>query len=55
MPEFIPSSAIAAGQKNTRAAKYKGRKGQQEERKVRMEEIDEARVENLLETRSVFA
>jgi ribosome biogenesis protein BRX1 len=46
---------VAAGQKNVRAAKYKGRKGQQEERKVRMEEIEGGKVENVLETRSVFA
>jgi hypothetical protein len=53
--EFVPSSVIAAGQKNTRAAKYKGRKGAQEERKVRMEEIEDGRVEDPLEKRRVFA
>lgn len=51
----MPSSVIAAGQKNVRAAKYRGRKGAQEERKVRMEEIEDGKVENVLETRAVFA
>lgn len=46
---------VAAGQKDKRAAKYKGRKGQQEERKVRHEEIADNKVENELETRAVFA
>lgn len=53
--EFVPSSMVAANQKSTKAAKYKGRKGAQEERKVRMEEIEDGRVENELEMRSVFA
>ena len=55
MTEFVPSGAIAAGQAQARAKKYKGRKGQQEERKVRQEEIDEARKEDPLEKRAVFA
>lgn len=38
-----------------RAIKYKGRKGQQDERKVRKEEMDGAKKQNKLETRAVFA
>ncbi|ORY87383.1 putative ribosomal large subunit assembly and maintenance-related protein [Leucosporidium creatinivorum] len=53
--EFVPSSSVAGAYKNARASKYKGRKGQQEERKVRKEEIDGGKIENELETRSVFA
>lgn len=53
--EFVPSSSVAGAYKDARASKYKGRKGQQEERKVRKEEIDGGKIENELETRSVFA
>jgi ribosome biogenesis protein BRX1 len=55
LAEFVPSSSVAGAYKDARASKYKGRKGQQEERKVRKEEIDGGRIENELETRSVFA
>ena len=53
--EFVPSSAVAGAQKTARADKYKGSKGQQEERKVRKEDIDGGKIENELETRAVFA
>jgi len=55
LAEFVPSSSVAGAYKDARASKYKGRKGQQEERKVRKEEIDGGKIENELETRSVFA
>lgn len=53
--EFVPSSSVAAGIKDARATKYRSRKGAQEEKKVRHEEIETAKVDNPLETRSVFA
>lgn len=43
------------GRKMDRAIKYKGRKGQQDERKVRKEEIVGSKKKNELETRAVFA
>ncbi|KAK4692359.1 ribosome biogenesis protein BRX1, partial [Phenoliferia sp. Uapishka_3] len=53
--EFVPSSSVAAGIKNARATKYRSRKGAQEERKGRGEQVEEQKIENPLETRSVFA
>lgn len=55
LSEFVPSGAIAAGQAQARAKKYKSRKGQEEERKVRQEEIDDNKVVDPLEKRAVFA
>lgn len=53
--EFVPSSSVANGQKNERATKYRQRKGAQEERKVRHEEVEGAKILDPLETRAVFA
>ncbi|GAA5936653.1 ribosome biogenesis protein BRX1 [Sporobolomyces koalae] len=53
--EFVPSSALSSGRKFERAKKYKARKGQQEERKVRLEEIMPGHRDDPLEKRKVFA
>ena len=53
--EFVPSSTVYTGRKMERAIKYKGRKGQQDERKVRKEELTSSKKANELETRAVFA
>ncbi|GAA5971917.1 hypothetical protein JCM3765_002614 [Sporobolomyces pararoseus] len=53
--EFVPSSALASSRKFDRAKKYRSRKGQQEERKVRMEEIMPGHRDDPLEKRKVFA
>ena len=53
--EFVPSSALASSKKFDRAKKYRARKGQQEERKVRLEEIMPGHRDDPLEKRKVFA
>jgi ribosome biogenesis protein BRX1 len=53
--EFIPSSQRYASAKLARAVKYRGRKDQQAQRDVRMQELQPGTRENELETRAVFA
>ncbi|GAA6058958.1 hypothetical protein JCM10212_002910 [Sporobolomyces blumeae] len=53
--EFVPSSALASGRRLQRAQKYRARKGQQEERKVRMDEVRPGHRDDPLEKRKVFA
>ncbi|GAA5882471.1 hypothetical protein JCM1840_003191 [Sporobolomyces johnsonii] len=53
--EFVPSSAAASSHRLARAQKYRIRKDQQEERKVRREELRPGHKEDPLEKRSVFA
>merc|ERR1711939_752578 len=53
--EFVPSSAVAAERREERAKKYRIRRGAQEERVTRLQELAEAQSDDELDVSALFA